>query len=177
MYHVRPDRPLRALLAASALVLVAIATAIAWGGVSAQEGTPSPNAANCAKASENSDDPAGTPAADANCVEVGMYDIYFGANLITIPADTDVRFVLPNEGATLHTFVINEHNNEDVENLDINVGAKPGETAETTINAPAGTYYFWCDVPGHEEAGMWGILNVEEDAEITAQSVDNPREA
>ena len=85
--------------------------------------------------------------ADANCVEVDMYDIYFGANLITIPSDTDVKFVLPNEGASMHTFVINDHENPDVDNLDIKVEVNPGESGETTINAPAGTYYFWCDVP------------------------------
>jgi hypothetical protein len=29
------------------------------------------------------------------------------------------------------------------------------------VNAPAGTYTFICDVPGHEEAGMVGTLTVE----------------
>ena len=106
-----------------------------------------------------------------------MYDIYFGANLITIPADTDVKFVLPNEGAALHTFVINDQENPDVENLDIKVEVNPGESGETTINAPAGTYNFWCDVPGHKAAGMWGILKVEDDGAIAAQNVDNPKEA
>lgn len=177
MHHVRLDRSWRALVAASVLILVAIATMMVWGGVSAQDGTPSPTASGCAKAAETKGDPAGTPTADANCVEVGMHDIYYDANLITIPADTDVKFTLPNEGAALHTFIINEHNNDDVQNLDINVAVDPGKTGETTINAPAGTYYFWCDIPGHEQAGMWGILKVEDNGAISAQSVDNPKDA
>jgi uncharacterized cupredoxin-like copper-binding protein len=176
MSEVRSVRRLPFSVALAAIVLALLATLTFWGVARAQDSTPAPSA-GCAKASETKGDPAGTPAAEANCVEVGMHDIYFDANLITIPADTDVKFVLPNEGAALHTFIINEHNNDDVENLDINVAADPGETGETTINAPAGTYYFWCDIPGHEQAGMWGILKVEEDGAISAQSVDDPREA
>jgi uncharacterized cupredoxin-like copper-binding protein len=175
MPRIRPLDHLRALVAIAAISLLMAGTVVA-GTTRAQDATPSP-AAGCAKASETKGDPAGTPVADANCVEVDMYDIYFGANLITIPADTDVMFVLPNEGASLHTFVINDHENGDVENLDIKVEVKPEESGETTINAPAGTYYFWCDVPGHEAAGMWGILKVEDDGAISAQSVDNPRES
>ena len=26
------------------------------------------------------------------------------------------------------------------------------------FKAPAGKYYFWCDIPGHEAAGMWGYI-------------------
>jgi uncharacterized cupredoxin-like copper-binding protein len=73
--------------------------------------------------------------------------------------------------------VINDHNNKDVKNLNINVAVDPGKTGEVTINAPAGTYYFWCDIPGHEQAGMWGILKVEDNGKITAQSVDDPKSA
>jgi uncharacterized cupredoxin-like copper-binding protein len=176
MSEVRPARQL-SLLAVLAAVAIAMVTAFAlWGPAQAQESTPAATA-GCAKASETKGDPAGTPVADANCVEVGMYDVYFDANLITIPSDTDVKFVLPNEGAALHTFVINDHKNDDVENLKINVSVDPGKTGEVTIKAPAGTYYFWCDIPGHEQAGMWGILKVEDDGAISAQSVDNPREA
>ena len=103
------------------------------------------------------------------------HDIYWGANLITIPADTDVKIEIRNEGAAVHTFVINDHNNKDVKNLEINESLDPGATTEVTINAPAGTYYFWCDIPGHEQAGMWGILNVEDNGKISAQSVDDPK--
>ena len=147
-----------------------------WGTTRAADGTPAPPA-GCAMASATKGAPAGTPVADAKCVEIDMHDIYFSANLVTIPANTDVKFVFKNEGAAQHTFVISDHNNKDVENLKINVAVNPGETQETTINAPAGTYYFWCDIPGHEQAGMWGILKVTDNGPITAASVDNPKDA
>jgi uncharacterized cupredoxin-like copper-binding protein len=176
MTEVRPARQMRAVAALAALALALMVTVTLWSATRAADGTPAPTA-GCARASETKGAPGGTPVADANCVQEDMHDIYFGANLITIPADTDVKFVFQNAGAAQHTFVISDHNNKDVKNLDINIAVNPGETGETTINAPAGTYYFWCDIPGHEAAGMWGILKVEDKAPISAQSVDDPKEA
>ena len=34
-------------------------------------------------------------------------------------------------------------------------------TATTTVTLPAGTYTFFCSVPGHEQAGMKGTLTVQ----------------
>ena len=36
-----------------------------------------------------------------------------------------------------------------------------GGTAELTVNLPAGTYEYYCDVPGHRQAGMVGTLTVQ----------------
>jgi plastocyanin len=89
-------------------------------------------------------------------VEVTSYDSYFEPKDVTIPADTDVTFILPNKGVTLHNFSIDE--------LDIDVDIEPGATEETVINAPAGEYEYYCNVPGHKQAGMVGTLIVSEDA-------------
>ena len=61
--------------------------------------------------------------------------------------------ILPNKGVTLHNFSIG--------GLDIDVDIKPGASEETVINAPAGEYEDYCNVPGHKEAGMVGTLIVE----------------
>jgi nitrite reductase (NO-forming) len=112
----------------------------------------------------------GTPAAEAetpaagpaavSAVEIGSYDIYFDPNEVTIPADTDVAVNLPNNGVTLHNFSVTDHNNLDVPSLGIDVDLAVGVTESVTINAPAGDYYFFCNVPGHEAAGMFGTLHV-----------------
>ncbi|HEX5991546.1 MAG TPA: cupredoxin domain-containing protein [Thermomicrobiales bacterium] len=86
-------------------------------------------------------------------VTVESYDIYFEPDELSIPADTDVTIQLPNEGVTLHNFSIDE--------LGISVDIAPGATEETVINAPAGTYEFYCNVPGHKPAGMVGTLTVQ----------------
>jgi uncharacterized cupredoxin-like copper-binding protein len=64
-----------------------------------------------------------------------------------------VAFSLPNEGAAPHNFSIDE--------LEIDVDIDPGAQEEVVINAPAGEYEFYCNVPGHREAGMVGTLVVE----------------
>jgi uncharacterized cupredoxin-like copper-binding protein len=84
---------------------------------------------------------------------VESYDIYFEPDELSIPADTDVTVQLPNEGVTLHNFSIDE--------LGISVDIAPGATEETVINAPAGEYEFYCNVPGHKPAGMFGTLTVQ----------------
>jgi uncharacterized cupredoxin-like copper-binding protein len=109
----------------------------------------------------------GTPTPEL-CVVIGEYDIYFKPNLVTIPADTAVRVVTVNHGATLHDFTITDHKNSGLKNLNISVKTEPGKTSETTINAPEGTYYFYCNQPGHEQAGMFGYLEVKKDAKISA---------
>ena len=95
--------------------------------------------------------PAATPASGAvaaDCVVIGMYDIYFKPN----------------------------HENSGLENLNIVVDVPPGQTGETTIDAPEGDYYFFCDEPGHEAAGMRGYISVKKDADITtAEATVTPR--
>jgi len=99
-------------------------------------------------------------AAAAMSVEVDSFDIYFEPKELTIPADTDVQFVLPNKGAAAHNFAIDA--------LDISVDIAPGDTKEVVINAAAGEYEYYCNVPGHKEAGMIGTLIVSEDAAVAA---------
>jgi uncharacterized cupredoxin-like copper-binding protein len=102
---------------------------------------------------------AATPAAGgeeqaggAEAMEVVSHDIFFEPDTLSIPADTDVTVRLPNEGVTPHNFSIDE--------LGISVDIAPGATEETVINAPAGEYEYYCNVPGHKQAGMVGTLTV-----------------
>jgi uncharacterized cupredoxin-like copper-binding protein len=89
-------------------------------------------------------------------VTIVSHDIFFDPKEVSIPANTDVTFSLPNEGVTMHNFSIPD--------LGISVDIQPGETKEVVVNAPAGTYQFDCNVPGHKEAGMVGTLTVTESA-------------
>ena len=104
------------------------------------------------------------PSGRRNLSRSSPYDIYFEPKEVTIPANTDVTVVLPNDGVTPHNFSIDE--------LGIDVDIAPGETKETVINAPAGEYEYYCNVPGHKEAGMVGTLIVTEDAAAAAPAED-----
>jgi len=73
-----------------------------------------------------------------------------------------VTITLNNTGAVVHNFSVTDHNqNPNVPNLGIDVDVDPGQSGTATVNAPAGDYYFFCDVPGHEEAGMFGTMHVQ----------------
>jgi uncharacterized cupredoxin-like copper-binding protein len=100
-------------------------------------------------------------------VQVVSNDIFFEPSEVTIPANTDVTVSLPNEGAAPHNFSIDE--------LGIDVDIAPGATEQAVINAPAGEYEYYCNVPGHKEAGMVGTLIVTEDAGAAAPA-DNGAE-
>ncbi len=89
----------------------------------------------------------------ATAQNVTSFDIYFEPAEVTIPANTDVPFTLPNDGAAAHNFSIDE--------LGVSIDQAPGSTQETVINAPPGTYEYYCNVPGHKAAGMVGTLVVE----------------
>lgn len=119
----------------------------------------------------------GTPTAgDEECVGVGMFDIYFNPNLVTIPADEAVEVAFKNSGVIDHNFSVTDHGNAGLKNLGIDVTIKPGESGNTTINAPEGVYYFFCNQPGHELAGMRGYVTVKSDATITtAAATVTPR--
>lgn len=93
-------------------------------------------------------------------VTVESHDIYFEPAEFEIPADTDVIVRLPNLGAAMHNFSITDHNNPNVPNLGIDVDLQPGAEESITLNAPAGDYYYFCNVPGHEAAGMFGTMHV-----------------
>jgi uncharacterized cupredoxin-like copper-binding protein len=102
-------------------------------------------------------------------VEVVSQDIFFEPSEVTIPANTDVTVNLPNKGAAPHNFSVDE--------LGIDVDIAPGATEQAVINAPAGEYEYYCNVPGHKEAGMVGTLIVTEDAAAAAPAENGAAQA
>lgn len=161
-----------AILFSSALALVG--SALIGGGMLAQAQTQTPTLTTAEKACE-----AGTPtAAGASeaCLGIGEFDIFYKPNVATVPADTDVKVVLKNSGVIAHNFSITDHGNTGLKNLNISVDIANGTTALADVNAPEGVYYFFCNVPGHEAAGMRGFLTVKKDATITtSEATVTPR--
>jgi mono/diheme cytochrome c family protein len=112
----------------------------------AQAGGAYPTAAPVPQAAQAQATPAESPT-------VTSVDIKFEPAALTIPAGQDVVVNIPNTGALPHNFSIDE--------LNISVDQPAGYTGEVTINAPAGTYTYYCNVPGHRAAGMEGTLTVQ----------------
>lgn len=94
----------------------------------------------------------GGGANDVN-VTITATEFKYDPNTITASPGQKVNVTLVNKGAVKHTFVITEAN--------INITADVGQTATGSFTAPAaGTYTFFCDQPGHKDAGMTGTLTV-----------------
>jgi plastocyanin len=87
-------------------------------------------------------------------VTVKAEDIKYDTTALTAKVGQAVTVTLSNGGALDHSFVIDELNVK-IENV------KPGGTGTATFTpSTAGTYTFYCNVPGHKEAGMVGTLTV-----------------
>lgn len=143
----------RTVAIALAAALAPAVSALKPRMIAAQEASPtaSPSASPAAS-------PSASPVAGGNEVEIGAYDIYFDPKEVTIKADTEVTIKVPNHGVTQHTFIIDDHKNDNLPFDPIKLTIDPGKTEEAKLKAPAGKYYFYCDIPGHEAAGMWGYI-------------------
>jgi uncharacterized cupredoxin-like copper-binding protein len=93
------------------------------------------------------------PTTGAQSVAIEAGDFYFKPNAITIAANAPVTFEIKNVAQIPHNFSIDA--------LKISVALPPGQTESVTINAPAGKYQFYCNLPGHKAAGMFGELTVQ----------------
>jgi plastocyanin len=167
----RGRRALFALLAVIALAAVATIGVAALGGAK-RDATPTNEGGTGVDMTPGTTPPAlptataSPPSAAGSRVEVGMYDISFAPNLLTMSADGPVTVVVVNHGAVAHNFSVTDHKNPGVKNLAISIDVDPGQTKTVTVKAPPGTYYFYCDVPGHEQAGMFGYLQVKPGAAV-----------
>jgi glucose/arabinose dehydrogenase/plastocyanin len=111
-----------------------------------------PVAADVPQAAAAATPMAASDAADLPEFVIGMEDIFFSPDRIEIPANTDVRLLFENKGAVIHNF--------EVKGLGISVDVAPGEVGEAIVNLPEGRYKFICGIPGHNQAGMNGVLIV-----------------
>ena len=98
------------------------------------------------------EEPTGATEPAGATFEVTAAEFTFTPATLSTTADTATTVKLTNSGTIEHDLTIDEAN------LKIAVGAT--EAAEGTFTLGAGTYTFYCSVPGHREAGMEGTLTV-----------------
>ncbi len=98
----------------------------------------------------------GTPVTVKVGVAVSMTanDFYFSPNALTVKMGTTVHLDIDNVASEPHNF--------NLPAFGVNTMNLPtGTTTKVTFTPNrAGTYYFWCSLPGHAEAGMVGRLIV-----------------
>lgn len=102
----------------------------------------------------NSDDTGGDSAQGPVVAVTGTDGLAFQPEEVTASTGS-VTFELTSEPSVAHTLAI-----EGVNSNEPIVTAEAGQTATGTTTLEQGTYTFFCDVPGHREAGMEGTLIV-----------------
>jgi uncharacterized cupredoxin-like copper-binding protein len=74
----------------------------------------------------------------------------FDPSTLSVPADEEITIELVNGGTIEHDFTLDE--------AGVKIAVPATETDSATFSIAAGTYTFYCSVPGHREAGMEGTL-------------------
>lgn len=126
------------------------------------ESTPTEQAATDEATTEDAAPPADTtatdeaPAAAATVVEIPTADsgLAFAVTEMTAPAG-EITLRSVNGQAVPHNIVIDAPDPVEGEVV------QDGGISEITVTLEAGTYEYYCSVPGHREAGMVGTLTVE----------------
>ena len=163
-------RPLHAAIALAALVPIAIASGCGSSSSSSASTTAATTAAAPATTAPATTAPATTapaattpattaPAAAASTVAVEADPngaLAYVQKTLTAKAGK-TTFVFTNTSPVQHNLTLEKANTEQ------ELGATntiTGATAKLTLTLPAGTYTYYCSVPGHEAAGMKGTLTV-----------------
>jgi plastocyanin len=99
----------------------------------------------------------GSSGAPAGSTPVVQMDFNFKPKAITVSSGK-VVFFLTNNGPSAHDMVIADSTGKSVARSSL---VQSGDTFTFTVdNLAAGSYVFYCDVPGHRAAGMEGTLTV-----------------
>ena len=96
-----------------------------------------------------------TPQQNIKEITIVGTEFAFSPSTITLKAGEQVKLNFNNDGSYPHNWVLEGQN---IETKKVLGGA--GDTIEFTA-PPAGTYTFYCSVPGHREKGMAGQLIVQ----------------
>jgi plastocyanin len=102
---------------------------------------------------DNTSTSTATGASGSTFKVTGTDDLKFDPDTGTVPAG-DVTITLHAEKAVNHDVVIEQLGTQPV------VAAGAGQTKSGKVKLAAGTYTFYCNVPGHRQAGMEGTLTV-----------------
>jgi plastocyanin len=85
-----------------------------------------------------------------------MDEMSFDPESLTVKAGEDTEIALVNDGSAKHNFSIDEVD------VDVDLSANDGKSFTFTAPDSPGEYKIYCDIPGHESAGMVATLIVEE---------------
>ncbi len=143
------------------VLYVLIALTVILGVFFALNRTPKEDTVNSVTPPDSMSENANTPndtskikdASSENIIKMDSGLFYYTPNTLQAKVGEEVSIDITSFG--LHTFTIDE--------LGVDVPTKGGETTRVTFTPDkAGTYTYYCAIPGHKESGQVGILTVKE---------------
>ena len=132
----------RAALAALLIGLLALA-ACGSGEAASPEPAPADDAAEDTEPADAGGGQSFTVVAKEFLFEPASLTVSAGAASLTVD----------NQGVIEHDITIDD--------IGVHIYAAAGETASGEVTLPAGTYTFYCDIPGHRDSGMEGTVTAE----------------
>lgn len=84
-------------------------------------------------------------------LDVVATEMAFTPDAVAVDAG-DIEVAMTNDGSILHDLRIDDQS--------FILEAVPDETVSGEVTLEAGSYAFFCSIPGHREAGMEGVLEV-----------------
>lgn len=145
-------------LAASALVLLAVAGCSASGSATPSPTTPAasaPTASAPAASAPAASAPAASASTATNATPITVRD--FKLDTPDVAVTGDVVLAVTNAGPTVHNVAIRDAADKVVGTTK---DLRTGESETLTVELPAGTYTLFCSLPGHESLGIKGTLTV-----------------
>ncbi len=99
---------------------------------------------------------------DATPVSFDLGDFFFDPEELSLEGGQTYLFQVRNVGETIHNMFIGDFESASEQEVfwnSITIG--PGNTASFIVTPESGVSFdTWCNVPGHYELGMFGVLNV-----------------
>ena len=135
-------------LAASALLLLAVAGCSASGSTTPSPTTPAASAPTASV-------PAASASTATNATPITVRDFKFDTPDVAVTGE--VALAVTNAGPTVHNVAIRDAADKVVGTTK---DLKTGESETLTVELPAGSYTLFCSLPGHESLGIKGTLTV-----------------
>lgn len=126
----------------------AATTAAATSGATTAPATPVPTESTPSSATATA--PAAGTTLDVAADPSGQ--LKFNPTKLSAPAG-EITLDLTNDSPVPHNIAVDGADG-------VSDTIQDGGTAKLTVNLPAGTYEYYCNIPGHRQAGMVGTLTV-----------------
>ncbi len=107
--------------------------------------------------------PTPTPTPPPKSISVNIPGLSFTLSDTSVRAGARVTFTVTNSHALDHTFTVITSSQHKSQKPFIDISVAPGTTNTDALTVPRGvsSLYFYCTVPGHEQAGMFGTVTIE----------------